>query len=156
MAQIHLRSRDGKRDLTARDSFIDGVPYGFYTLSAWDAGGGIGEREIAVNAKEVWVRIGLAFPAGDRTWPGGDLSITGDIRPAPKGADWWVRVEGVFLNARRESPISQKGEFSMGGLEMGSYLLEVFEGAKLRHVETVEIDIKQPNTHVRISIPPDS
>ena len=45
---------------------------------------------------------------------------------------------------------------SMGGLEMGGYLLEVFEGAKLRHVETVELDIKQPNTHVRISIRPNS
>jgi hypothetical protein len=89
-------------------------------------------------------------------WPGGDLSINGDIRPAPKGPDWWVRVEGVFLNARRESPVSQRGEFSMSGLEMGSDLLEVFEGTKLRHVETVEIDIKQPNTPVRIFIRPGS
>ena len=36
---------------------------------------------------------------------------------------------------------------------MGAYLVEVFDGSKLRHTETVEIDLKQPNTRLRISLP---
>jgi hypothetical protein len=36
---------------------------------------------------------------------------------------------------------------------MGTYLVEVFEGGSLRHIETVEIDEKQPDTHITVSIP---
>jgi hypothetical protein len=53
----------------------------------------------------------------------------------------------------REAPISREGRFAIGGLEMGAYLVEVFDGSKLRHTETVEIDLKQPNTRLRISLP---
>jgi hypothetical protein len=153
-AQIHLLSPDRQRDLArpGQKSVIADVPYGTYIVSAWGTGGGVAEREVTVNTKVVWVRIGLPFPGGDRLWPGGDLVITGDIRPAPAGEDWWARVEGVFLHGIRESPISQAGKFSVGGLEMGTYLVEVFEGSKLRHIETVEIDTKRPNTHLVILI----
>jgi hypothetical protein len=154
--EIRLSSRDGKRDFTPlkHDSVIAGVPYGYYVILASDNGGGLAKRELTVNTEEVWVRVGLSFPAGDRLWPAGDLSITGDIRPVPKGEKWWVKVEGVFLHVSREGPVLRTGGFSIGGLEMGTYLVEVFDGSKLRHAETVEIDTKQPKTHLRISIPP--
>ena len=155
IAQIHLLSRDRRRDLVphAKATVITGVPYGYYTVSAWDTGGGIAEREITVNTKEVWVRVGLSFPAGQRVGPPGDLTITGEVLPQPAKGDWWVRAEGVVLNVSREAPISREGRFAIGGLEMGAYLVEVFDGSKLRHTETVEIDLKQPNTRLRISLP---
>jgi hypothetical protein len=65
-----------------------------------------------------------------------------------------VRVEGVFLNTTCESPIANDGNFSVGGLEMGTYLVEVFQGQKLRHVQTVEIDAKQASTRLSKSISP--
>jgi hypothetical protein len=85
IAQIHLLSRDRRRDLVprAKATVITGVPYGYYTVSAWDTGGGIAEREITVNTKEVWVRVGLSFPAGQRVGPPGDLTITGEVLPQP-------------------------------------------------------------------------
>lgn len=155
-AQIHLYSRDRKRDLVPppNATVIVGVPYGYYTVSAWDPGGSIAEREIAVNTKEVWVRVALSFPAGDRAWPPGDLTITGEVLPPPTSGDWWARAEGVVLNVSKEAPISREGRFTIGGLEMGAYLLEVFDGFKLRHTQTVEVDIRQPNSRLRISLSP--
>ena len=122
-------------------------------MTAWDDGGGVAERAVTVNTKDVWVRIGLRFPAGNRRTPPGDLVVSGDILPVPPDGEWWVRVEGVFLNEDRESPISREGKFWIGGLDMGSYLVEVFNGARLRHAETIEIDTKQPNSHLAIFIP---
>ncbi len=153
-AQIHLFTADRKRDIAppGHNLVITGVPFGTYVLAAWDSGGSFGEREVAVNAQEVWVRLGLSFPAGDTAWPAGGLSITGDVRPVPSGGDWWVRAEGVFLDFTREAPILLTGHFSLEGLKMGTYLVEVFDGSKLRHVETVEIDTRRPNTELQIAI----
>ena len=97
--------------------------------------------------------MGWLFAAGERAWPAGDLTISGDIKPPPgRSQEWWVRVEGVFLHEIREAPVEGSGHFSVPGLWIGEYLLEVFEGSRLRHVETVEIDTKEPNTVLRISL----
>lgn len=154
-ARVQLLSADRKRDLSAPQGglIIANVPFGRYILIVSDQGGGLAEREVVVNAKEVWVRAGLSFPGGNRAWPGGDLTISGDLVPPPRNVKgWWVRIEGVFLHDSRESLILPSGQFSISGLEMGSYMVEVFEGNKLRHAETVEIDTRQPNTHLKISI----
>jgi hypothetical protein len=62
----------------------------------------------------------------------------------------------VVLPVIREAPVLREGRSTVGGLEMGAYLMEVFEGAKLRRVTTVEMDPRTPDTHVTISIPPAS
>lgn len=134
-------------------SQIADVPYDSYLLTVWDDGGGSARRRLIVNTKEPWLRVGLHFPAGDTLWPSGNLTVSGEIHPAPSGKDWWVRVSGVFLDERKESPISRNGEFSVDGLDMGTYLVEIFEHAQLRHAESVEIDSNRPNTHIRISVP---
>ncbi len=154
-AHIHLRSPDRKEDVApiGRSAVISGIPYGYYLVSASDNGSSSMEHEITVNTKEVWVRIGLSFPAGDRVWPGGGLSIIGDIQPTPKGPDKWVRIAGTFLHLSREAPISNAGHFEIGGLEMGAYVVEVFEGPKLVHAESIEIDNNEPVRHLHISLP---
>jgi len=153
---LHLYTVDRKQDLAVarQGNTILRVPYGRYVLLAY-AGNGVGEREVTVNAKEAWVRLGLAFPAGERAWPPGDLTVSGDINPPPGSnqKEWWVRVEGVYLHESREAPIQGSGYFSVPGLWIGEYLVEVFEGSRLRHVETVEIDTREPNTRLRISLP---
>jgi hypothetical protein len=52
----------------------------------------------------------------------------------------------------REAVIDGSGHFSVGGLEMGTYLVEVFDHAKLYHFETVEIDTRSPTTHLKIPL----
>ena len=133
-AEIHLFTSDRKRDLSrpGQGSRIIGVPFGNYVVSVSDVGGGFGERQISVDTKDVWVRIGLALPHGNVRGPPGTLEINGEIRPVPTSGDWWIRVEGVFLPAIKEDPV-HSGKFSVGGLELGSYLVEVFEGSKLRN-----------------------
>jgi len=155
-ARIHLVSHEPKLDLAPTHGVIRSVPYGSYVVSASDAGGSFGERELTVNTAEVWVRLGLLIVFGDSLGPSGFLSITGDIRPAPKSESWWVRVEGVFLHVSKDAPVSRTGRFSIGGLNMGAYLVEVFEGAKLRRVVTTEIDLRQPDTHLSIPMQPGS
>jgi hypothetical protein len=133
---------------------LKGVPAGVYKLQVWDAGGAVGERDLVVNTKDVWARLGLDFPSGDHLGPGGGLEIGGEIRPAPSdGGDWWVRVEGVYISARREGPVTASGKFWVAGLGMGTYLVEIFEGTKLRHSQTLEISPKRPTTHLSVSIP---
>jgi len=153
--EVRLYTPDRKRDLarTELDTSIPGVPYGQYVLVVSSKGVAVAERELAVNTKDVWVRVGLPFPGGNRAWPGGDLTISGTVTPAPANPNgWWARVDGVFLHSRKESPVSRSGQFHVGGLEMGTYLVQVFENAKLRHVETVEIDTKTPSRHLKISL----
>ena len=155
LALFRFSSHDNNRDFVrhGRDLVITDVPFGYYDLLVADRSGGMAERSVTVNDKNVWVRIGLHFPFGDRLGPPGVLVIRGEIGAAKGHSDWWARVEGVFLNENRESPVSATGEFYVGGLDMGTYLVEVFEGSKLRHVETVEIDPNQAETHLTISIP---
>lgn len=68
--------------------------------------------------------------------------------PPVEGEAWWVRVDGVFLNTRREARIQKDGSFEAGGLDMGAYLISVFEGGRLRHVQRVEIDTNRQVTEV--------
>jgi len=156
--EVRLFTSDHKRELAKGEQrlTIPEVPYGMYILRA-TSGALFGERELKVNTKETWVRIGLSFPGGERAVPLGDLIISGEISPPPPTAkNWWVRVEGVFLHTSREAALPGSGRFSVGGLEMGAYLVEVFEGSVLHHVETVEIDPKKLETHLTISIDPET
>jgi len=153
--KLHLFSRSPERELTPLEhrTVIPDIPFGIYTLRVSGGGGGYVEQEVTVNLKDVWVRIGLPFPSGDRLGPSGNLEIAGTIRPAPTGKDWWVRVEGVFLHVSRTSQVSGAGAFSVDGLDMGTYLVEVFESAKLRYIHTVEIDTNKRLTKLVIDIP---
>ena len=93
-----------------------------------------------VNAEELWVKVGLRAPRGDGVGPGGDLNINGEIKPVPRVRDdWWVRVDGLYLDFRREAPILAKGRFSIDGLDQGVYVFQVFRGDKLYFVETVAV-----------------
>jgi hypothetical protein len=151
-AVLLLYTPDRRQDLAGarQGNRIAGIPYGRYILVGY-AGREIGEREVVVNTKESSVRLGLAFPMGEGVGPAGNLTVSGDIKPPPGGGweEWWVRVEGVFLNDSREAPI-QSGHFSVAGLGIGEYSVQLFEGSKLRHVETIEIDTKEPNTRLTI------
>jgi len=156
-AEIHLRSRERKQEIDKHGSPAEilRVPYGYYTVTVSDSGGGVGERELAVNTGEIWMYVGASFPAGLRATPPGGMSILGELSGASFDHDWWARVEGVFLHTSREAPISHAGRFTISGLETGVYVVEVFNGSKLRHAETVELDFKQPQRQLQISVKPD-
>ena len=156
-AEIHLRSRERNQDIVKHGSpaEIARVPYGYYTVTVSDRGGGMGERELAVNTGEIWMYLGASFPAGLRAWPPGGMSILGEVSGASFDHDWWARAEGVFLHTSREAPISHGGRFTISGLEMGVYVVEVFNGPKLRHSETVQLNFEHPERQLQISVKPD-
>jgi hypothetical protein len=154
-ATVRLLAADRSRKIAEAEmpGAIPQVPYGRYLLVVSDKGGAVGEREVALNCENLWVRIGLPFPGGDRAWPAGDLTISGNLDPVPATVrGWWVRIEGIFLHISREAPVVAAGRFSVSGLDMGTYLVEIFEGGKLRHVETIEIDPNQPTTHLKVKL----
>ena len=153
--EVHLYTPDREREVAklGQSPTIRDVPYGEYLLVAPN-GSLFGKREIVVNARDLWVRLGLEFTPGDRKWPGGAITVSGEIKPPPsKANEWWVRIEGVFLHVSRESPVSPGGQFSAGLFPMGTYLVQVFEGAKLRRTETIEIDNTQVNVRLTIAFP---
>ncbi len=153
-AYVRLLGRDGAPDLAPSPGGLtfSGVPFGTYNLLAI-AGSMSAQRGISVNVKDLVVRLGLSFPAGERTVPAGDLAISGDLNASDLDADgdWWVRADGIYLPVRREALVSH-GAFLIGGLEMGAYLVEVFRGAELRHIEVVEIDPKEPRKRLKIIV----
>src|SRR6266702_4227570 len=65
--RIYLYTPDRQHDLAkdTKGSRIAEVPYGSYTLIVESGGGGVGQRLLTVNAKEMWVRIGVPMPTGD-------------------------------------------------------------------------------------------
>lgn len=153
--RIYLFTVDRKQNLAKNPSVstIRDVPYGSYVLVVSSSGGGVGQRLLSVNTPDLWLRIGVSMPIGDALWPGGNLTITGEIKPVPRDAKrWWVRVEGVFLSASREAPVQKDGTFRFAGLEMGRYLVEVFEEAELHHIRSIEIDPNTPMTRLTISV----
>ena len=58
----------------------------------------------------------------------------------------------MFLHATKEVPVFEDGRFSVGGLEMGRYLVEVFDGPILLYIDTIEVDPNMPERHINISI----
>jgi hypothetical protein len=151
---ISVLGQDSKRvDMTqCPDATLVNLPYGRYLVRA-DAAGHRAERSVTINLPETWIRMGLVIVFGDRLWPGGSLAVKGTITPAPTNPEnWWVRAEGVFLNESRESPVKKDGAYSVGGLEMGAYLVQVFEGASLRSVKMIELDGNRPVLDLPISI----
>ena len=61
-------------------------------------------------------------------------------------------MDGVVLDARRAAPVGAQGRFRIRGLEMGRYVVEVFEGTQLRHAEVVEVDAKRRGAELEISL----
>ncbi len=153
---LRLYSRDGQHEIAKpnqESTEIVGVPFGEYVLSG-GSGTALGKREIIVNKKDVWVRLGLGLFVGNQNGSGGAITISGVIKPVPaKPDDWWVRVEGVFLHVSGESPVSSRGEFSTGLFPMGTYLIQVFEGPKLQDARTVEVDNQNTNRRLIIEVP---
>jgi hypothetical protein len=107
--------------------------------------------KLTANTADVLLRIGLSLRQGDEVEPAGDnLTISGSVEVAT-GSNWWITVHGVFLRSMREALIGDGGRFSIGGLDMGTYLVEVFEGGTLKYTRTVQIDTKDPVTMLQFS-----
>jgi len=132
------------------------VPYGTYRLTVYSSSGSVGQRQVVVSAPQLWVYIGLSFPHGDRDWPGGGLSFHGFVSNTQANefdGHWWVKIHGLYLEIAREAPINRQGQFIVDGLEPGTYVIEIFDGLKLRHAFTEEIDGNEPDRDIRITLP---
>lgn len=120
------------------------VPYGNYAVVV-DIGCCRTERRVVVNTAHTWIQIGVPFRFGDSDVPGGWMKVSGRITPRPANpGSWWAKVEGIFLDFRREVPVDKTGAFSVGGLDMGAYLLQLFDRGKLQSTRYVEVDPKEP------------
>ena len=129
--------------LAFQNGRFTGVPYGKYRVTVVVGNFRTTEREIFVERPMLWVVVGLPFAPGDRVSDAGWLRLTGTVRGVPaSGAQWWARVAGVFLPDTFEVPIDSGGHFNVEGLSRGSYLLEIYEGSKMRAVRQFDIDSK--------------
>lgn len=150
---LELRSRDGKliRPSGAGRSFA-AVPFGEYTLVAI-TGCCRAQRDLIVNVPSMWVRLGVPIRFGDSVRPGGDLAVRGVIRATSRrSGEKWVRVRGMFLDFSREVEIGPDDRFSVEGLDMGSYVLEVFVASKRLYSQVIEIDARRPVSNIVIDL----
>ena len=131
-----------------------GVPFGEYLLvvrtSCCRA-----ERRLIANTRDLWVRIGVPLRFGDSVSPGGHLGVEGLLRPRSRvSTRHWVRARGVFLDFSREAPVdSATGKFALEGMDMGTYSIEVFNGATMIHSRLIEIDPRQEVARIVVDIP---
>lgn len=130
------------------------IPFGEYTLIAL---GGCckAERRVILNVPKLWMKLGIPMRFGDSEgFPGGYLIIRGVLRvQSGISAKHWVRARGVFLNFSREAQVDPVGRFSIAGLDMGTYEIDVFEGSTRVHSRTLEIDPKVSITRIVVEIP---
>ena len=133
-----------------RKEFTD-VPYDEYRLIARNRCC-IGERRLILNVRDLWVRFGVPIRYGDAERPGGYLVIRGSLR-GHLDSTQWIRVTGLFLDFNREAKVGKNGKFSIGGLDMGAYLIEIFSSKRMIASRAIEIDIKREVTEVPIDVP---
>jgi len=155
-AHVRLLTLDRRTELASGSGRLrlNSVQYGRYIVRVSSPGSRMRERLVTVNTPKVWIRIGVPLHWGDEVgFPGDYLTIRGQIRSA-RGPmeEFWVSVHGVFLPDRRESPVGRDGKFEVSGLDMGTYLLEVFDGARLLLAKKVELDTRKPVTEVSIKL----
>ena len=146
--RIEIRSTTGS---------FSNVPYGHYVIQVIGWGSARPQRRhITLNAPEVFVMIGVPFRYGTEVGIGGDrLIVKGRVAGArgSHGSRLWVRLHGVFMHFSREALVDEAGKFEIDGLDMGAYVVEVFDGPKLLHAETLEIDITRHITELSLKIP---
>lgn len=153
---VELRSMAGVKIAGGEElSEFKDIPFGEYLLIA--VGGCCrAERQVTLNVPKLWVKLGVPMRFGDDSEgpPGGWLTIQGILQlPSGVSTTHWVRARGVFLNFDRETQVDALGRFSIGGLDMGTYEIQVFGGSKLLHSRMLEIDPKISVTRIVIEIP---
>jgi hypothetical protein len=137
-----------------RPGRYSGIPYGYYVVQVEGQSFRHQQRLVFLNTEHLRVRMGLPPRFGHEIGIGGDnLEIRGRVAVNGRaGGGFWARVRGVFLCTSREAIVDERGRFSVTGLNMGTYIVEVLEAAKLRHSQTIEIDTNQHVTELEIML----
>ena len=118
---------------------------GLYRVRAVHKGFRTQQITVVVYSYPVTVRLGMAPLFGDEAPPGGDnLAIVGKISHLDREDMYWVKVQGVFLDLTRETPVGVKGEFAVRGLNMGTYVVLVLRGKVLQYSKVVDLDTTTP------------
>ena len=130
------------------------LSYGYYLIWVRAAYRRPRHQLVLLNTPEQTVRVGLSFqPEEEYGFPGDYLKVRGRIRaPARVMTKLWVRVHGVLLRDSREARVDKHGRFEIGGLDAAVYVVEVFNGSRLIHAETLEMEIGKPVTELSIKL----
>jgi hypothetical protein len=154
-AQIEFLTSDRSKNLASSPHarVISDVPYGRYRLVAKITGGYASERQILVNAKSMFVMTSIPFRWGDSTmWEGGSLELIGTVAPVPPEPTF-IRIRGLYLDDQREAILDRMGKFYVGGLDNGSFVIEVLSGTRLIHAESISIDQREQTHRIAIKLP---
>jgi hypothetical protein len=109
------------------------VPYGNYAMRLMMPGFQIIQREIRVYQPNLIVRAEFSV----RGECEGPESIHGRVKSPPAGRELFVKIVSVLGTGGGESRVGPSGDFLIGGLDFGNYLLIVMDGNKAIHTETV-------------------
>jgi hypothetical protein len=119
---------------------FDDVPYGKYRLRVKN-GEHSAERLVTVSTPELWCRVGVpVLRMADSTSFGGDSVVRGRISwQGVIPSDMWLRIEGLYIDYRAEMPIESSGTFRFAGLDMGTYVLQVFSAQTLLYSRVLDV-----------------
>jgi hypothetical protein len=143
-----FESADGRSNLASmfHVGSADHVPYGNYRLEAYLPAYWSEVRYIRIYQPHVTVIVGLTFglelPQAPRMLKG---RILGQI--PPKG---FVKLIGTYSNISMESAIDADGNFSLGGLSDGKFLLLVVGEKGILASRTVDIPYVGPALEVEV------
>ena len=118
------------------------VPFGLYHLRARKKGYYSADRTIPVYNSDTWavIELDLGLEGGNPRY-----DITGMITDfsASEGS-LWIRTQGLYSTLIADSPVTNRGEFSLAGLRPGTYILSVYQDNRVLHVMSVEVPSKVP------------
>ena len=113
-----------------RNNYAVGIPYGFYSLEVFVLGFAPATRLVYINRSEVYISIGVffrPFELMERLF-----TLSGRVTPPPeKNEAMSVRLVCLYADFAAASEVGERGEYAIGDIPYGSYLLLVMKGDKI-------------------------
>ncbi len=121
--------------------------YGKYKVRVLAPGFISQDREFVLDESELTLRIRLdvSIECGSRF-----TEIHGRVTPPPDDRELWIKSVPVLGTGDLEVRVKRDGNFVVGGLEFGKYILLVLDGNSVVHSRTIPIDGRSANVEVAL------
>ncbi len=111
------------------------VPYGQYSIRAWTDGFYSASGEIRLEQKSLIVRLQLDLGAECYSFS----SLSGTVSSNLRSHELWLKSVPLRGSEGTESRIGPSGQFFLGGLTAGDYVIVVLDGSAVLYTKVVKV-----------------